>query len=775
MRSMSAFRPLVLLLATAAFACDEGTPPDMSGIDVPPAVDVPDRDPGRDPGPWDPGVLDPGTDPGVDAHPPDADDVVGPPDVLEGPGRVEAIPGTVDFGPVMRTGSKDRTLTLVNVGETDVSILSVAWADGSDPDFQVLPKPGFGPLDQPPTPALLAPGASVALTIRFAPPLEASGGQNTNATLRVATDAAQAPQVDVPCLAARIPRQGCDLRVSPQFPMAFGDVPAGATADASLLLRNAGPVQCTVDTLVLRGCLDANTCRMEDGASTVFAWVDSPSLPMYIDPGENRTLTVRFPGHGATPPVGTTQNAFLSVLHQVEGYGLPEPIDGFVPESCGPYGTCPANVFGRVVAAALDADPDRVAFGEVRVGCASDLVPVAVENVSASPVTIRSVQVDPACPTAGDVAVTGAPAAMTDLGPGQAFVLKLTWTPSVQGAFACDLLIRTGADAPGRDVRLPVSGIAAPGGTVVQNFRLPSTDVDVLFVADGSGSMMDGISKLADALPTFLSATQTAGRSARMGVIGVSAESGCADSGRLMGPVRLMTADQAYAFDDALSAVQLSSCPGNMDEQGLEAAQWALSPPLIDDTGTSCAGGGTCPVPYGCFDGVCGGSNRGLLRPDAGLDIVFFSDEEDQSPDTVDDYVAFFRDVLGADRAPGVRAFAIVGPAPAGCDNEHDVAGPGARYEAVTAALGGRSFPICVAALDDALSAVATPPWDRPIVLPLDAPPAPGTLILSRDDLPCTGGFDVDPQGRSLTVLPEGACDAGPGTRYRVTYETVCE
>lgn len=764
----------LILVALIATACDEATPPDMSGLDVAPTVDVPDRDPGRDLTLWDPGQNDPGADGATPDAPADTQDPADLPDIHEGPGRISANPTELDFGTVMGGGAIDHTVTLANVGETPVSVSSVAWVDGADPDFSLHPKPGFGPLANPPTPTTLAPGESVSLLVRYAPPLETTPA-DVHATLRILSDSIEAPQVDVAVFARRIPRTPCVLTTKPTpLSMEFGDVPQGSVRDLAIDLVNPGTIACRVDSLILRACANATACSPEDGPASAFAWVGVPGLPFDVAPGETRSLTVRFPTGAAVSSPGATSMAFLGLTHRIDGYGLPEPLTGHLPLDCDPFGKCPANVFGRVVAPVVSVAPSSIAFGPMRVGCASATNPVTVTNVSAATVSVQEVSMDPTCPLAGEVRVTNAPAPGTALAPTQSFQIGVAWHPETEGPLACDLLIRLGAEAQAH-VRVPLSGTATPGGFLTREFRMPSSDLDVLFVADGSGSMMDGVSRLEEALQTFLSATQAAGRSVQMGVVGVSAESGCADSGRLMGPVRLMTADDAYAFDDALAAIQLSSCPGNMDEQGLEAAQWALSPPLIDDTGTSCAGGGTCPVPYGCFDGVCGGSNRGLLRPDAGLDIVFFSDEEDQSPDSVEAYIDFFGNVLGAERRPGVRAFAIVGPAPEGCDNEHDTADSGARYEAVAADLGGQSFSICVPTLDAALESIATPPWDRPIVLPLDAPPSPGTVEVLRNGILCPGGFTVAEEALTVTLQPDGPCATGPGDRLTVRFHAVCE
>lgn len=769
LRICSAVLPVLLWAG-----CDEATPPDMSGMDVPPAIDTPYQDPGRDLAPWDPGLTDPvGDAPGADGQDPDAPDSILPPDVLEGPGRIQASPESLDFGIVMAGGRIDRSIALVNIGETPVSITALTWEDGSDGDFRILPKPGFGPLDDPPTPAELAPGRSTTLILRYAPE-ESAGAGDVAATLRVATSSDDHPHALIPMTARRIARSGCTLSLQPNaFPMAFGDLPLGASRDMSLRVRNTGTLACQIDMLVLRKCDTSTQCRPEDGISAAFAWITSPSLPFLIAPGEQVPLGVRYPAPGFTPEVGTTTPGFLGLLHRIEGYGLPEPILGHIPADCDPYGACPANVFARTVLPVLSITPASIDFGTVRAGCSSSVVPAAIDNLSGSNILLRSVRIDPTCASAGDIELGGAPAPDTTLEPGKALVLKLTWHPSSEGALACDLRVSTG-DAAGLEYRVRLTGTAAPGGTITRQFQMPSRDVDVLFVVDGSGSMLDGLARLNSAIPAFLQATSDAGRDLQMGVIGVAGDESCADTGRLMGPVRLMTPATASRLEDAIAAVVASSCDTSLKEQGLRAARLALSSPRIDDIEVSCATGGTCPQPYQCVEGACGGVNRGLLRPGAGLDILFFSDEDDQSDATPQEYATFFQEVLGPARRPGVRVFAIAGPPPAGCEDAGEVAEAGHRYDWVASQVGGTLFPICVPSLDEALQTTARPPWESPIVLPLGTLPQAGSVQVWRNDAQCADGFTVDLAAWTVTIAPEGACAPGPGDRYSVNFTTSC-
>lgn len=98
------------------------------------------------------------------------------------------------------------------------------------------------------------------------------------------------------------------------------------------------------------------------------------------------------------------------------------------------------------------------------------------------------------------------------------------------------------------------------------------------------------------------------------------------------------------------------------------------------------------------------GANAGFLRDDANLSIIFISDENDFSPEPVDDYLRFFFDLKGdeAYRYPGIVTMsAVVGkdvPAYDGqpsCESEDGSASFGVRYVDLASRTGGVLESIC--------------------------------------------------------------------------------
>jgi len=124
---------------------------------------------------------------------------------------------------------------------------------------------------------------------------------------------------------------------------------------------------------------------------------------------------------------------------------------------------------------------------------------------------------------------------------------------------------------------------------------------------------------------------------------------------------RIITPDEQPSPEVAFTAIATQGTSGSGTEKGLESAYQALSSPLIT------------------------GWNSGFLRPDAYLALIFISDEEDQSPQTVDFYVNYFRAIKGFRNANLFSSSAIVVPEGGGFGGSN----VGHRYTEVAERTGG--------------------------------------------------------------------------------------
>src|SRR5690606_9259159 len=193
------------------------------------------------------------------------------------------------------------------------------------------------------------------------------------------------------------------------------------------------------------------------------------------------------------------------------------------------------------------------------------------------------------------------------------------------------------------------------------------------------------------------------------------------------------------------------------NEQGLEAAYRALSAPLINHVDLP----GT-PHPQ---DG-----NLGFLREGAKLVVVFLSDEDDYSPQSVSFYETFLRGLKGGNEAL-LTVLALVGPEE--LQTCPTAAATGSRYLALAEATGGMVESICTrnwAASLELLSAGAFGPRRH---FPLNTQPDPASEIEVRlNGVSVTTGWHWDPEAGAVVF----AVDAIPlpGTVVEITYPVGC-
>jgi hypothetical protein len=302
-------------------------------------------------------------------------------------------------------------------------------------------------------------------------------------------------------------------------------------------------------------------------------------------------------------------------------------------------------------------------------------------------------------------------------------------------------------------------------------FQESEVKVDVLFVVDNSGSMMEEQQSLGQNFAAFLSAANQAAVDYRIGVTttGLDASPGgwseCpggaqgGENGRLF-PVdgsrpRIITPSTPNAAAVFASNTRVGVCHWN--EQGLDAAWRALSDPLIyqaDDPRTALANDG----------------NGGFLREDAKLAIIFLTDEEDFSAQPVSFYETYFRALKGNDPSK-LSINAIVGPLDLGtCPTSSS---SGSRYIQLAQATGGTVESICTpnwAASLEKLSNSAFGP-NRRFTL-TEEPADAERIVVEVDGVQVTEGWTYDAGTNSILFERDAA--PAPGAMVEVTYPLGC-
>lgn len=283
--------------------------------------------------------------------------------------------------------------------------------------------------------------------------------------------------------------------------------------------------------------------------------------------------------------------------------------------------------------------------------------------------------------------------------------------------------------------------------------------VDVLFVVDNSGSMVDERERLAASFDRFVQALEARGDRIdwRIGVTSTQVGRG-GDDGRLRGaPITRQTPAARVEFARQLDFGTESRV---RREQGLLAAVLA-----VGQDATS------APV------------NPGFVRPEAALAIVIVSDEDDDSPG---DPLRWVR-TLRLTKRPGDEALvsisAIAGPTPDGCMPAGDEGlfgagvSPATRYLAAIKSTEGAFGSLCedfVPALEGVVGAVRSLRRSFPLSL---APVAerlvvrvcpPGTVTCGAEGIVPPTGYSYDAVANTVRFLD--ATVPPPASTVRLEY-----
>ena len=284
--------------------------------------------------------------------------------------------------------------------------------------------------------------------------------------------------------------------------------------------------------------------------------------------------------------------------------------------------------------------------------------------------------------------------------------------------------------------------------------RASSPAVDVLFVIDNSGSMMEEQAMLAGGFVAFLAAITGWDFHVAVTTTGVGGAVGCAggadggEAGRLF-PVdgsrpRIITPATAGAAAVFASNVRVGLC--HWWEQGLEGAYLALTPPLVDSADD--------PTTPAVNDG-----NLGFLRSEARLSVIYVSDEDDYSTRTVQVYADQLR-ALKPGRPDRLSAAAIVNTGSCAVSSS-----AGRRYMDLVQDLGGVVADICAPDWGAVLANIAAAATGGVEYLPLSAVPLAGTVRVELDGAELDGAlWDYDAITNSVILLTAG------GLRVAVSY-----
>lgn len=240
-----------------------------------------------------------------------------------------------------------------------------------------------------------------------------------------------------------------------------------------------------------------------------------------------------------------------------------------------------------------------------------------------------------------------------------------------------------------------------------------NTEVDVLWVVDTSGSMAKRQAEVAKQIPFFIEGLNATGLDYQIGVTTMDM-SGSGSKGRLIAQAGtpLILTKSTSNLVNILAGRVMAGESGSPVERGREAMLAALNLAKLN------------------------GANAGFLRQNSLLNVIFVTDEEDESDNAVD-YIAeldAIKPVLPLGDRSWVAHFMGVSPSDPTCKTaEWGFSSPGTRYISLASASGGASESICDADFRRALTNVRSRVLEMLTEFPLDRPPVEASIQVFVD------------------------------------------
>lgn len=634
--------------------------------------------------------------------------------------QIQITPPRLSFGMVPLGSRGQIPLRITNAGATPAA-----------PPLEILDirveNPGtapFGPdRDLVADPVRLAAGAQDTVYIGYEP-LVATPGVADTAELVVVSNDASLPEIRLPMSGFGVEVPPCShLEVAPEG-LDFGALDASLGATLTFRVFNPGPEMCIMRNL-----------RLAPGSDPVFRVreVQSFLIPAGQWFGWMVAFDPRAEGAGEGAYRGEVE---LFAINATGPQRYSIPLRAMSDNGC------------------LLPEPNFVDFGSERSGCAVGRRTVRFTNLCPLPLGIGPITIG-AQPYPGDFEIVRAPTPPFDLGSGASFEVEVQWNTVARGQSSAPLYVAE--DTRPRPLLVPLLGELQHDGNVVDRFVQQREDaVDVLLVVDNSSTMVEEQPRLRAASHVLLDEADRMGIDVHVGVTttGLQPSSslpacpGGADggeAGRLF-PVdgarpRFVTNATPNARGILAANTQVGFC--HEMEQGMEAMRLALSEPLRS------------------------GSNRGFLRRDAALSVIFVSDENDHSGYPVQDYVAFLEGLKG--RGGGV-AHSIVDVG-AGCP---EGAGRASRLIELSQETGGVVESLCQSDWSAAMRRIAARGYTLRTAFSLSAVPDDDGITVRVDGVEADPShYRYDPGSNSIAFA--SAFRPRPGATVEVRYHAACD
>jgi hypothetical protein len=551
----------------------------------------------------------------------------------------------------------------------------------------------------------------------------------------------------------------CELGFSPMSPanlicwndhVAFGNVNVGTKKTVDLKVKNNGSDGCVITGAALTGA---------NSGAFIFT---PPALPITLGVGDSFTVPVAF----APRPLAAGspfEDLPFGCMPGLLGEQLVFNYHGEVDTT--DVGSKILALNGKGTRPDIDVIPGEIDFGDVTVGCCSAKKRVAIYNSGNGTLTINDLSINP--PGSGFIIATPSSAIDMSLAPGESTELEVRFC-AVAGGPTSGMLVISSSDDNEENFTVTLKGNGTFDSQGIDDFAQPDRPrVDVLWVVDNSGSMIDEQSDLADNFTNFILQAVYLDTDYHMGVITTDVQSEW--TGKMYscsGPLWISdTQPDAEQRNQFRCNVKTSDWPrpaSDAKEAALMAARAALSYPVIEE------------------------HNAGFMREDAKLYIIVVMDEKDQSDGTPEQYVDYFRNLKGIGNPELLNISAVSGVPPDGCKNPADpqyyAAEPNQFLKDAVDLAGGLFRDICTPSWASMITELGLDVFNARRQFPLSRPANAATIQVEVCD---AGGVNChyvaeDPQNGWVfdadlnAITFQGDSVPGPSQEIKVVYTAVC-
>lgn len=341
---------------------------------------------------------------------------------------IDVTPLTLSFGQVRVGNPKTLKVTIGNLGDTNCIVSALVLTNNAD----------FALVSPPATPLIVAPGATVEVSVNYTP----SSVSDDLANLLIQSDDPDEGQVNVSLTGSGVE---CNIGVNP-VALDFGTVTIGSFASRTATITNSGQVACLVTSVVLSASLE-----FDFAAST-------PAPPFAVPPQSSTNVVVVY-----TPADANTDAGSLLI-------GSEDPDTPLVTVSLTGTGKAP------VLECDIAVNPTNLVFGTVAVGTNATLL-VEISNTGNAACTVSGLELSGAT---AFVLGSGAPATPFVVSPGSPVQVAVVFAPASADAAVGNLKISS--DDPDKGI----VNVALNGTGAVCDLTVTPNGVDFGSVAIGT-------------------------------------------------------------------------------------------------------------------------------------------------------------------------------------------------------------------------------------------------------------------------------------------------